>query len=106
MQMLAESGSVDWHVLQMRKLSTDLPINWAASYFKRYFGCSDELRKRLGGLDERVHLRFVNVHAMKHGSPARKVKPEAELRFSLRKHNAHNRGVKSVDSPWGEDCDE
>ena len=51
MQMLAESGSVDWHVLQMRKLSTDLPINWAASYFKRYFGCLEELQKRLGGLE-------------------------------------------------------
>ena len=35
MQLLAESSSVDWHVLQVRNLSTDLPINWDASFLQK-----------------------------------------------------------------------
>jgi len=35
MQLLAESSSVDWHVLQVRNLSTDLPINWDASFVQK-----------------------------------------------------------------------
>jgi hypothetical protein len=35
MQLLAEPGSRERHALQVRKLSTDLPINWDASFLQK-----------------------------------------------------------------------
>jgi hypothetical protein len=34
-QLLVEPGSGECHTLQVRKLSTDLPINWDASFIQK-----------------------------------------------------------------------